>query len=63
MSGSRMMLVAEVALGKMFETINIDTELKSPPTGYNSVCSVPKSIIKESDFKVSLIYNKAHLDI
>ena len=54
MRGTRLMLVSKVALGKCWETIHKDTELKGPPKGYNSVRGVKNSDVQLSEFEVNI---------
>ena len=54
-SGTRLMLVNEVALGNIFLTTRHDTHIKSPPEGFHSLHGVPSK--KDlSDFQVKIIH-------
>mmetsp|Transcript_970 Transcript_970/g.3231 ORF Transcript_970/g.3231 Transcript_970/m.3231 type:complete len:2496 (+) Transcript_970:95-7582(+) len=47
---SRLMVVADVALGNVFHTTAKDTELTAPPAGFDSVHGVSNRISAKSDF-------------
>ncbi|RDD38355.1 Poly [ADP-ribose] polymerase 4 [Trichoplax sp. H2] len=54
MSGNRMMIISEVALGKSKEYTNKQTELKSPPQGYDSVIGIAETEQQSSMYKAIL---------
>lgn len=51
-TGTRFMLVSEVALGNCKDMFTKDLTLTSPPDGYNSVHGVKSTAEEPSDFKV-----------
>ena len=51
-SGTRLMLISEVALGSVFTATSYDTSLTSAPDGYNSVLGARKTLDNNSQFQV-----------
>ncbi len=55
MTGMRMMLINEVALGECLQVTKTHTTLTQPPEGYHSVQGVKTSKQNPSDFQVCMI--------
>ncbi len=55
--GTRLMLVCNVALGHTWETNKTNTDLKSPPKGYQSVHGVKGTDQEPSEFKVTNLFS------
>lgn len=52
--GSRLLLLSEVCLGKIYPSTTVISTLKEPPDGYDSVQGVKTSDKQLTDFMVSI---------